>query len=325
MDQTYQDRQNEFGSAYEDFEPAEVVQLVVKTGEWLELLLMQPDAVNEAMMLLSSKIFGKEYHNVEATWREIWRSTSINNSMELKSSQFLVGLNAFAFFGLMPDMPDTMQLSDEDDGLAIVKACVSQGRALLDAIPQGWGDMSELRRTVLAAEARLRLDTSLDVSPEQLAALARISLKSIKNLLTPKTGGSDLRLNAAGGIDPINAAQWLSGRADFRSSLWRNAQGRPASLEAPVLEDVGEVLFVPVAKDGSWFDPVACRQSRGYLIGPKGSEEVVTDYRVALGRLSRMRTPYWRRPGPNAGWGLVAGYTWQRKIVRELAIREEDV
>ncbi|MPR06294.1 hypothetical protein FS320_02285 [Microvirga tunisiensis] len=75
---------------------------------------------------------------------------------------------------------------------------------------------------------------------------------------------------------------------------------------------------MPVAKDGSWFDPVECRNSRGYTIGPKGAEEPVENYRLALERLARMRTPYWRRRNSAGNWGIVAGVSWQRRIVQEL-------
>ena len=85
-------------------------------------------------------------------------------------------------------------------------------------------------------------------------------------------------------------------------------------------KDLGQVLFVPVAKDGSWFDPVSCRRSGGYTIGPRGAEEPVHEYQEALARLWRMPVPYWRRPNSAGNWGIVAGISWQRKPLADLDI-----
>jgi hypothetical protein len=320
----YQTRQNEFGAQYEDFEGTDIAGLAIRTGEWLETLLMDGRAVNATMTALYEQLFGAE-HNERApeNWRDLWGGISLNDQMEPRGAQFMVGLNAFAFWGLRPDV-EFFELGGQDNIDAAVEAYVARARTLLDAIPPGWGEVSELRRTVLAAEARIRIDTGRDVTSEQLAALARISLKSIKNMLTPKAGASDLRLNAAGEIPGADALRWLEGREDFKSSIWRSGSAvslMPSSVGA---KDVGEVVFVPVAKDGSWFDPVACRNARGYTIGPKGAEEPVEDYRLALERLARMRTPYWRRRNSAGNWGIVAGVSWQRRIVQDLPVATEE-
>jgi hypothetical protein len=320
----YQQRQKEFGAEYEDFEGADIVSLVARTAGWLQALLMDEPAVDAAMRALHAHLFrARASEHDDLTWRELWEGTSVNDQTEVRGAQFLVGLNAFAFYGLRPDT-EFFGLG-ADDVVFAVEAYVGKGRDLLDAIPAGWGDVSDVRRTVLAAEARLRLDTGRDVTPEQLAALARISLKSIKNMLTPKAGArTELRLNEAGEIPGAEALRWLAARDDFKSSLWRSPEAAAvaAGKSGDDAEDVGEVVFVPVAKDGSWFDPLTCRGPSGYAIGPKYSEERVADYREALERLSRMRTPYWRRPNQAGNWGLVAGVSWERRIVRDMAAAE---
>jgi len=321
----YQKRQDEFGEAYEDFEPSAVVQLVIKTGEWLETLLMDPEAVETAMRALFNSIEGCGSTEEEALgWRELWESICVGQDMELRSSQFMVDLNAFAYWGLRPDARFFGLASNEEEGPEEqVRAYVDRARALLDAIPTGWGEVPELHQTVRAAEARLRLDTGDDVSAEQLAALARISLKSVRNMLTPKAGAADLRLNEEGNVPNKDALRWLNGRADFKSSLWQSEVPDRLRATEPEDEDIGDVIFVPVARDGTWFDPVSCRNARGYTIGPKGAEEPIDDYQVALQRLSRMRTPYWRRPNSVGNWGLVAGVAWQRKPLHDLQSETE--
>ncbi|TXN17285.1 hypothetical protein FV219_00500 [Methylobacterium sp. WL122] len=75
---------------------------------------------------------------------------------------------------------------------------------------------------------------------------------------------------------------------------------------------------MPVAKDGSWFEPETCRTQRGYTVGAKGAEIHISDYQEALERLARMPIPRWRRPNAAGGWGLVTGTTWQRREIRDL-------
>src|SRR4029079_19666173 len=240
-----------------------------------------------------------------------------------RSSQYLVSLNSFAFWGLRPDLAFfEIKYGNVTDA---VGRYISMGRNLLDAIPSGWGTIGNVERTVLAAEGRFHLDSGRGVKPEQLAALARVSVKSVRNLLTPKGGSSDMKLNREGEIAAADCQRWLESRPDFKTSLWQTAD-RDMPREKAVRNatgDLGEVLFVPVARDGSWFDPISCRNARGYMIGPKRAEEPVDDYQEAVARLSQMSTPYWRRPNEHGNWGIVSGISWQRKVRSELAVEPQ--
>lgn len=319
----YQARQNEFAEAYEGGEDTAIIGLVEKTGEWLETLLMDEAAVNAAMITLYEGIFGDaDPHNTSPNWRDRWEGAYVN-SAETRGAQFMTELNVLAFWGLRPNTR-FFGIEPQADIRTEVEAFVEHGRKFVDAIPSAWGNFSELPTTVLAAEARVRMDTGKDVTPEQLAAIAGISLKSVKNMLTPKAGGTDLRLNSKGEIPGAEALRWLEARDDFKSSLWLAGSAVSAAHSPVEVDDVGEVVFVPVAKDGTWFDPVQCWNSRGYIIGPKGAEESIEDYRLALERLARMRTPYWRRPNSAGNWGIVAGVSWQRRVVRDLPVATEE-
>lgn len=157
------------------------------------------------------------------------------------------------------------------------------------------------------------------VSPAGLARLGGVSVKTMKNLLTPSSGG-DLRLDAAGRIPIEEARRWLAGRPGYRPSVWQLA-GDDVEALAPADDsaDLGEVLFLPSARDGSQFTPDLTRGGR-YTIGPKGSEVQVGDYREALATLSRMRRPSWRRPNAQGHWGLVTGTDWVRRTANELGL-----
>ncbi len=322
MEDEYELRSDEFGKAYEDFEGDDIVRLVVRTGEFLETVLMEKAPVAAAMTSLHDAIFGQPLDRQEGLdWRQTWENVSCTDHTEMRTVQFLVGLNAYAFYGLRPSigMLDAGEAA-EDLGKA-VEACVLRGRALLDAVPPGWDKGPEMTRTILAAEGRLRLDQGHGVSPEQLAALGRLSVKSVRNMLTPQAGGADMSLDAGGHIPADQALRWLTRRPDFRSSIWMSddADSTRTRLDEP--NDLGEVVFVPVAKDGSWFDPVSCRNGRGYTVGPKGNEEKFDDYAAALKRLTQMPTPQWRRPNAIGNWGIVAGKIWDRRSVAILGAK----
>jgi hypothetical protein len=323
MASTYEQRQQEFAKRYEDFEHADIVRLVTATGNWLERLLLEPAAVHHAMTALYAAVAGEAASlNGDADWRELWESSSSDFGL-LRTSQYLVSLNAFAFWGLRPDFECFDGPADADLPVSIGRF-VAVGRALLDSVPEGWGAIGDVEKTVLAAEGRLRIDTGRGVKPEQLAALARVSLKTIKNLLTPSAGASELSLDERGEIPAAPALRWLGSREDFKDSLWRSApEGAPLNSKPTFSEHLGEVLFVPVARDQSWFDPVRCKRAQGYTIGPKGHEIAVSDYREALERLTRMPVPHWRRPNEKGNWGIVTGVGWQRKPVSEIA--KEDI
>jgi hypothetical protein len=332
MADTYAARQDQFGQEYEDFEAQDVVKLIVATGEWLERLVFQPEAADAAMKTLYQVIIADDEigQRPSASWRDLWTEVSASREFNILTSQYLVDLNAFAYYGLRPDPVftgiDRDDPSDEETLGAAIEACVAKGRALLDAVPASWAkiadlNISDMQGTILAAEARINLDRGRAVTVEQLAAIARVSVKSIRNLLAPKGGEPDLKLNTNGEVSAPDALRWLQKRSDFKSSLWRETSENSDAPVGPTKAepDLGDVVFVPVAKDGTEFDPITCRNDRGYTIGPKGAEESLHDYREALVKLARMPTPSWRRPNAAGNWGIVAGVSWQRRPVSNLA------
>ncbi|SFH01879.1 hypothetical protein [Methylobacterium gossipiicola] len=319
MDADYKARQEEYGAGYEGGEPREMNDLIVATGEWLEKLVWSPTAADAAMKALYAEIVGSEDIDADpsASWRDLWRD-GVERHWDSVTLQVVIELHAFAFWGLRPDL-NFLEVQESDSLAASIERTIAKLRALLDAAPPGWANLAEIERTVAAAEARIRLDTGHDVTLEQLAALAEVSVKSMKNLLAPKGGSGDLKLDAKDEIARSAALHWLGQRPKFKSSLW-NAAGDLPDTSSASEEPLDEVVFVPVAKDGSCFDPATCRTSRGYTIGAKGAEIHVSDYREALDQLARMKTPRWRRLNAAGGWGLVTGTTWQRRELRELAL-----
>ena len=321
MKELYETRWAEFGECYESFEGSDIASLLVATGEWLELLLMDSSAVDAAMRVLRERVYtSTDLRGTDLPWRELFERV---DEMSPTSAQFMVSLNAFAYWGLPPDESFFGLAAKDADIVRVVEAHVAYARRLHDGIPRGWGDIHDLTNTVLAAEARFRIDTERDVTLEQLAALAQINAKSIRNMLTPKAGGSILTTTAAGEIPHGEALRWLLSRESFKPSIWREPGSNPRVVSQIDTQELGEVVFVPVAKDGSWFDPLSCQTKSGYRIGPKGAEQPKKDYREALDLLARMPTPFWRRPNSVGNWGLVAGVSWQRRSVSDLRMPKE--
>ncbi len=321
MEEIYETRWTDFGECYESFEGSDIASLLVATGEWLELLLMDSSAVDAAMRVLRERVYtSTDLRGTDLPWRELFERV---DEMSPTSAQFMVSLNAFAYWGLPPDESFFRLAPKDADIVRVAEAHVLYARKLCDGIPRGWGSIQDLPNTVLAAEARFRLDTQRDVTLEQLAALAQISAKSIRNMLTPKAGGAVLTTTATGEIPYGEALRWLLSRESFKPSVWKEPGSNFHLASAIDTQELGEVVFVPVSKDGSWFDPASCRNKRGYSIGPKGAENDVEDYREALDRLARMPTPFWRRPNSVGNWGLVAGVSWQRRSVSDLRMPKE--
>lgn len=312
-----EERWNEWGEHYQDLEPAEIQALIVATGEWLERLVRDREAVDAAMRALWIKLYpASEEPNDNDNWRSFWEDFS--ESLELPMSEVFTNLNAYAYFGLLPVDKKTPREQRQTS----IGELLSEIREFMSSVPPGWATLDDAEHTLLAAEARYRLDTGQDVAPDQLAALVRMQLRSFKNLLMPGSG-SGLRPNETDGLIPNAVARrWIEVRDDFKPSIWREQEGSDPIAREPADQIDDEVLFVPVDGQGNPFHPVICRRAGAYTIGAKGEEERVTDYRAALGRLARMPKARWRRPNAVGNWGIVSAPNnrWQRVTARELGL-----
>jgi hypothetical protein len=318
MDGLYKDVMEKWADSHKSREDHEAVELVALTGEWLEKLILDREIVNSVMRTLMCELgFGNEWEmNFDGDWREPWDWFSGEYIDGFPASELVLELNAYAFGGLRPVFdPEKRQGEGDLDRIARL---VGLGRALADAIPLEWGNNHpDLDKTILAAKGRLSLDSGSDLTAHELAALARLSTKRIANMLAR----GDLKANAEGRIDFAEAKRWLETRSDFQASIWclYEATERYIPAKEPELEDV---LFVPATREGAIFDPASCRGSEGYTIGQKGSEQKFDDYLLALDRLSRMPTPFWRRPNSIGKRSTVAGASWVRKTRAELGLTD---
>jgi hypothetical protein len=235
-----------------------------------------------------------------------------------------LALRAYAYYGLL--------LNDDDEPIKPAQAYGLEGPVVfvlefLDMvenglIPRQWGGDHEMDQTITAAIARQKLDRpeiSKALTVDELAALAQISRKTVMNLVTPGKSGV-LRKDEDDRITIESAKRWLLSRPDFRASVWQLHDEKSSSAPQPELSFMVEPLFVPVARDGSWFSPADRHQrDNSYYVGNGGDEQKFDNYWAALDFLARAGSPRWRYADTTGRWRVKVSIGWERKSREEVA------
>ena len=146
-----------------------------------------------------------------------------------------------------------------------------------------------------------------EVSVPALAVFGGVSEGRIRNVLS--SGESCLVRKSGQAVTASSAKKWLAGRKEFYQSIWDLPEGEKPEPKARNFS--GEVLFVPVASDGSTFNPELERKGK-YTVGAKGQEIQFDQFQDALNALQKMSTPRWRRPNAAGNWCIVSGRDWKR-------------
>lgn len=144
-----------------------------------------------------------------------------------------------------------------------------------------------------------------EVDLRSLSTFGGVGEAHIRNILSQ---GDSCLVKTGQAVTASSAAQWLKGRKDFCPSIWQNQKLEPL---APNPDFEGEVIFVPVAADGTYFQPGLARNGR-FSVGAVGKEARYNSFNDALAALHKMAIPRWRRPNSEGNWGLVAGVEWKR-------------
>lgn len=70
-------------------------------------------------------------------------------------------------------------------------------------------------------------------------------------------------------------------------------------------------IFVPFARDGSFFNPQVKRSTTDeYCVGPKNSPVCTSNFGEALNHLVNADKAQWLRPNQDGKWGVVTGLYW---------------
>ncbi|MEI4471083.1 hypothetical protein V8J39_07305 [Frigidibacter sp. MR17.24] len=215
-------------------------------------------------------------------------SANEKHGAPIRGEAFLSVAETMAFYGhygALVGMPDPGQAENQVcEGIETLSRLVE---LLPDAKSAPPGEILAL------ASARRQLESGSGVvAPAALAELGGISLGRMHNLMT---GQGALFQPVDGAISVPQALAWLEDRSAWWPSIWMNEPDEASQVE----------IDVPEAADGTIFAPCLKRRA-GFMIGPKGSEEVIPDYDDALARMRQMDKGRWRRPNAAGNWGIVS-------------------
>ncbi len=320
----YYNRESEFDASVEMVTP-----VMTNLGELLEAIFL--NNVDLIMGFVYWRIYEGQTDSAENSrerFIEFFSDESVNNCSwreQLDRSDVLLDvplvigvrqLFAYAYHGSGPS--NVHYLFDETvKNEEYIRKLLETTKAAVATLGLGNPATRRLSTVLLAAECRLALDEGRNVTPEQLAALVRIGIKSMRNALAP-SGGSGLKMRD-GAIPAESALNWLHARGDYKTTLWLEEESSIAPVAEPL---AGEILFVPFASDDIEFHPLTCRRDGKYTVGPKGAEQTFTDYRAALDCLARMKpASYWRHPNTANNWGTVTAIGFRPRTVEELALK----
>lgn len=183
-------------------------------------------------------------------------------------------------------------------------------------VPVGFFHRGILADLVALARARLKVDEGERLTMADIALLLDVKEPTVvtnahrKNFASVEDGNRRY-------AEPADALPWMI-KQGYLPTRRSSGEAAPAAAEAPADAKAGDdLLFVPVARDGTWFSP-ECRSGGRYTVGAKGEEVKFTDYFEALAALVKMPTPRWRRPNANGIPGIVAGVRFDRVSRAEL-------
>jgi hypothetical protein len=270
---------------------------------------------DEAILAYFAELLNDEMWS-KRSWRELWHDPEEDFLGAIPLRESALHLFAYGYHGLWPS-DDLFRLFGESvENKDYIRRLLEASKTAVVTVGLDKPATRDLNMVLLAAEGRLALDEGRDVTPEQLAALARISIKSMRNALAPKSG-SGLRMRD-GAITAESVLNWLRAHGKYKATLWPKKKASIAPVDEPI---AGEILFVPFASDDIEFDPVKCRRDGKYTVGPRGAEQTFIDYRTALDSLARMQpASYWKHPNKANNWGTVTAVGFRPRATRELGL-----
>ncbi|MCJ2105403.1 hypothetical protein MKK70_08425 [Methylobacterium sp. E-041] len=285
-----------------DFEGVTLIDIVVGAGRLIAEIVGTDDA-NIGMAALTRQLG----YAVEAPedWEEILRNDAFGDAYCWKLGVTFHNLNAYAYYGIA--LTGASAAQEREDYL---REEIAQAGAFMDKVPfSTWEiDPADAGRTLRMARGRFALDTGGFVEPWALAEFGGVSERRIRNMMA----GSERVFDPKdGGVPAAQALDWLKQRKQFRPSSWRDQNTFEDLAGVDRDEPVEEMLFVPVAADGSTFHPGVAHEGV-FTTGPTGREAAWPSFEEALVALQRSPEPVWRRPTPRGLRTQARGVRWDR-------------
>jgi hypothetical protein len=328
-DSEVEERWQEFWRDHKDYDSYWPRNILHCLAEFLPFLFTF-DAVGDPIKLLYERSGVKIPSDFD--WASADEDLPAGELRKLPIFRLALALRAYAYYGLEEKDDPYGRLGEKNNVFGLGRFLDEVGirdENLPEFFPIEWGGDDETTKTIAAALARQKLDHDLDdgLKIEELAALARINQKTIKNLTAPSSG-SGLRLNEHRRIPLKDARRWLLARPDFRPTIWQQQDGNIPEKE-PEGTLHGEPVFVPATEDGVWFSPIGSlvkrKASRDHGQEPNVEKKCYRigdvkfdDYWEALAALHCMEVPRWRQLDTIDRARERVGTTWLRKTRQEL-------
>ncbi len=309
-DTDFADRFNDYVDIFDDeLDPCGTITPIIhKIGGLLETVF-GADRVQVGMKIIMEPIAEDG-----GPWREDLYSGYYS---EFAFTEMLTEIAAYGRYGIFINAKKGEPEGDLEHKLSHMIETASD---FLDQCPldQWLGDNRppQLETAVLVARGRWALDHGNPIEAQALAKLGGVSWGRMRNMIS----GKGAVLHAEGGMIPAHEAlDWLADRDDYYPSIWRTARPNWDDIVHENALEYEDPVFVPAARDGEVFHP-GLQRSGEYTVGAKGEEARYERFEDALGALTRMSTPRWRRPGKgnSPSWSLVSGVEWKRSTMTEL-------
>lgn len=277
----------------------ELKQLLASRFRVIEMILGAEEVAPHLLAMLHGPNDGGD------TWVEFFDNYDPTMTPHWVGTKLVDNAGLYGLYGVTPAGVEQEERKSWIDKLA---EQLEQFRQAASPEPQG-----VIARIINLALSRHAIDTGAgEVDLQSLALFGGVTEGRIRNILSSGDGGLE---KIGQRVTAVSAAAWLKGRKEFFASIWQ--QPDEVVPEAPSPDFADEVVFVPVAADGSHFHPGLARGGK-FMIGAKGEEVQYPSFDEALIALQKMATPRWRRPNEAGNWGIVSGRDWKRIARRQL-------
>lgn len=277
----------------------ELLELLASRFRLIELVLGKEEVAPHLLAMLHGPNDGGE------TWEEFFANYDPVLTPHWDGTKLIDDAGIYGLYGVTPS---GVAFEERKGWLATLALGLDRFRQLAQPEPQG-----VIARIINLALSRHAIDTGEgDVDLPSLALFGGVTEGRIRNILSSGDGGLE---KVGQRVTAVSAVAWLKGRKEFFASIWQ--QHDEVVPEAASSDFSDEVVFVPVAADGSFFHPGLARSGK-FMIGAKGEEEPCATFEEALRALQKMATPRWRRPNDAGNWGIVSGRDWKRIERRQL-------
>jgi hypothetical protein len=281
-----------------------IAEMLIQALEHVEGLVGEETAAAPLRQLV--QLVADQGYPTAETWRDVVDDIFAAGSVWPISGR----LEDALLYGMYGVTPENIPLEGRAEWIAALVGEVAAFAARTDVRAFG-ADGNAIVRIANLASSRHALDTGRgEVDVHSMSVFGSISEGRVRNLLSGSEGA--LERGPEGGIIAMSALTWLQKRKGFLNSIWAEDEQIASDDGEPVTPvDPDRMIFVPVARDGSIFNPGLVR-SGVFQVGAKGEEQNFSTFTEALSALNAMPVPRWRRPNDKGHWGIVSGIAWQR-------------